>query len=185
MVINQSVACARPQQELSDPGAQFRALASGQGTTVLRAGNSAEKTSVRARSNQSNTCDTEEEGALLEAGRQRSHDENDHCLADDLGGVSVSSLLANLLVESSRSSISVGDHWKLIVPLERTRFPDSSALIYAGPGSIVVQFRSYHGSVVSMLGSILDAVSSMARQGLNRSVQCDVRQVSTVSELYQ
>lgn len=100
-------------------------------------------------------------------------------------GVSVADLLAGVLVESARKSAPSADHWRLVVPLDRTRFPDSSALISARPESINVQFRSYHRSVVATLGPVVDTVGLLARQGVGRSVYCEVTMVETLSELYR
>lgn len=183
MITSHSALSVRPQQDSSDRGAQFRALASGPGSALLRAGSSTERRIDRARNLQTGLDDAEQEDLSLPVtGCKLAHDESQILSS---GGASVSSLLASLLVEAARKSDPAADHWKLLVPLERARFPDSAALISSGPGLISVQFRSCHSSVVSMLGPIVDSVGQMARQALGRPVELQVCRVATLAELYQ
>lgn len=185
MIWNPAASPTPPDQRVFDRGARFRALASMTGVMQSSADNNTERQITRVRCNQAFWDDASEEGPVSEAYPEHSSNE---CLSQPFsgaGGVSVASLLSNVLIESARKSAPVADYWKLIVPLERARFPDSVALISSEPDCISVQFRSCHEPVVSMLLSVLSKVGSLSHHGLGSPVQCDVSWVATVSELYQ
>jgi len=184
MIASHSVTNVRPQQESCDNGAKFRALAS-VSASMLPRDSSVDRQISRARSNQSDREDVDQDITLQETNSECASDDTLLLSSSGTGGASVSSLLASLLVEASRQSGTVAEQWKLIVPLEQARFPDSAALIFTGPESIYVQFRSCDLLVLSMLEPIIEAVELMAHQSLGRRIQCSVCHIESPVGLYQ
>lgn len=186
MVISQpTVPAARRQQETKDIASHFRALAMLPDSEQANTGKRSDRQPARSSSDHPSTDSAEEYLFGSYPSRQYQKEDNNDRPMTGRGGASLSNVLACMLVESARKSPPTAEDWTLIVPLERTRFPDSAVLVSSGRTSLSVEFRSYHGSVILMLEPIVSSVASMVRQGLGRPVQCEVQQVASIAELYR
>lgn len=137
------------------------------------------------------------------SGRQdgRNKDEEDNCTDEtkyekagespedsgygDPRGGTVSNVLAAMILESARKPARTELCWRLIIPLERARFPDSAVLMSAQSDVILVQFRSCSPSLVTLFSAVVDQVGGLVRHGVGRPIQCSVCQVSDSKELYK